>query len=592
VTDQQSAAIASPPGGVRWALAAACVLLITGLVALLPVLPSNIDQKEQPGTVAYMADVADNGAWLVQRLPEGGVATKPPLLHWAGGIALRLFGGGEWVLKAPVVACYLVLCVLVYALARDDLGRDGALVAVAMFAAVGPTYGLAWIARPDMPIALFLTLALLASLKQIHAWREGRTSTLGWIAVFWGSIAMGLLAKGQVALIGVAWFATAALWHRARAGVPLARCRPGLQAVGLLLALGVFGAWAWAAWRAEPGFAAMVEQEVVKRSSEGEAFLGKRSREPWNVPLYVLSRFVPWSVPMVIALIAMAVSAVERRRARRAGTPEPAPHPRTGWAAGYLGLFVLLLMTQPTHRPDHLLPAYAAAAVVGATIVVHASRWAGPHRAVILVSLGLIGLSGLAAPIAAWAAGDPTPLEVVEVATGEIRRDGGPAAAWAVGLVSAIGVIAGAWTLRLAARRRFVAAAIGSAWAFSGLLGVNRLLLDEAARERRGDAQIETMRLARDAAARLGLPIVFHETGYTALQALEGRNDPPGEDALRGAVSEGRGAIVVGRAASAEGVARVAPDRSAVLYLVHAAGEPEAKHRYAVSVVRPVSGGG
>jgi len=561
----------------RWFAPAAVCLLLLSLIGLMLAGPSNIHEKEQPGTTAFMADVADNGAWLVQERPNGAVATKPPLLHWAGGLSIRILGGSELALKLPGVLCFLGLCLVVHALARDDLGAAGAWVAVACFASVNPVFKLANTARPDMPVALWLGLALLASMKQRRAWAEGRRSSPAWVAIFWGATALAMLTKGQLALIAILWLALLVAAARAISGVPLPRSRPLLQTAGLIASLALFGAWFWAAWRASPEFSAMLEQEVVSRTTRSDEFLQGRTPQPWNVPFYVLSRFAPWSVLLVVTAAMLGVAAIHRRTKVAQDEPQDRRHPppRVAWALGYVGLVVGALMTQPTHRPDHLLPAYPAAAVLAAAAAVHASRFRGPHRAVTAVVIGAVALGGVAAPVLLAFAPEPTllslrsPGDAPPARAAALALDGAtPAGAGALiaacvvavagGVVSAVSLRRGAW----------LPASLGAALAMGGLVGLNKMTLSEEARSRLGDAQVATVRMARAAAAELGEPIEFFDTGYTGLQPLSGRNDP--EDAAHLAMLAERPepTVLVTRAEHEARVRAAAPGRAELLYRI------------------------
>ncbi|MGB7603561.1 MAG: glycosyltransferase family 39 protein [Candidatus Sulfotelmatobacter sp.] len=117
---------------------------------------------------------------------------KPPLYYWQAMVAYRIFGVSDWSARLPsaVDATLLVLAVYFF-LRRFRRGSevDGALI-VASCAGIT---GYARAASMDMALAAAFTMGMLAW----WAWHE--TGKRTYLAVFFGFMALGTLAKGPVA---------------------------------------------------------------------------------------------------------------------------------------------------------------------------------------------------------------------------------------------------------------------------------------------------------------------------------------------------------------------------------------------------------
>jgi 4-amino-4-deoxy-L-arabinose transferase-like glycosyltransferase len=130
--------------------------------------------------------------WISPTLNGKSWLEKPPLYYWQAMLAYRAFGVSDWTARLPsafdamllVFSCYLFLRRF-----RSGFQLDGALIT----AACAGVIGYARAASMDMPLAASFSIALLAW----YAWHE--TSERGYLAIFYGFLAFGMLAKGPVA---------------------------------------------------------------------------------------------------------------------------------------------------------------------------------------------------------------------------------------------------------------------------------------------------------------------------------------------------------------------------------------------------------
>jgi 4-amino-4-deoxy-L-arabinose transferase-like glycosyltransferase len=130
--------------------------------------------------------------WITPTLGGKPWLEKPPLYYWQAMLAYSIFGVSDWAARLPsaVDATLMVFGVYVFLKRiRPGFQLDVALIS----ASAAGVIGFARAASTDMPLAAMFTIALLAW----YAWYESE-SYLD-LAVFYVSIALGMLAKGPVA---------------------------------------------------------------------------------------------------------------------------------------------------------------------------------------------------------------------------------------------------------------------------------------------------------------------------------------------------------------------------------------------------------
>jgi len=130
--------------------------------------------------------------WITPTLGAQPWLEKPVLYYWQAMVAYTLFGVSDWAARLPsaVDATLMVIAVFVF-LRRFRPGSelDGALITASSVGAIG----FARAASMDMPMAATFAIAMLA-------WYAGYASqSKTYLAVFYGFIALGTLAKGPIA---------------------------------------------------------------------------------------------------------------------------------------------------------------------------------------------------------------------------------------------------------------------------------------------------------------------------------------------------------------------------------------------------------
>jgi 4-amino-4-deoxy-L-arabinose transferase-like glycosyltransferase len=130
--------------------------------------------------------------WITPTLGGQPWLEKPILYYWQALIAYKIFGVSDWAARLPsaVDATLMAIGVFLF-LRRFRIGfeLDGALIV----ASAAGVIGFARAAGMDMPLTATFTIALLAW----YAWHA--SSNKIYLAVFYGFIGLGTLAKGPIA---------------------------------------------------------------------------------------------------------------------------------------------------------------------------------------------------------------------------------------------------------------------------------------------------------------------------------------------------------------------------------------------------------
>jgi len=130
--------------------------------------------------------------WVTPTLGGKPWLEKPPLYYWQAMLAYSVFGVSDWAARLPsaVDATLMVFAIYLFLKrVRPGFELDGAL----MTASSAGVVGFARAASTDMPLAAMFTIALLAW----YAWYESESRRH--LALFYGFLALGMLAKGPVA---------------------------------------------------------------------------------------------------------------------------------------------------------------------------------------------------------------------------------------------------------------------------------------------------------------------------------------------------------------------------------------------------------
>jgi 4-amino-4-deoxy-L-arabinose transferase-like glycosyltransferase len=347
-----------------WPLA---LLLLVPVVFLLPPLP--IDETRY---LAVAWEMRQSGEFLVPHLNGAPYAHKPPMLFWLINLAWTLTGVHAWTARALTLACSLASLALMHRLAlRLTASRLAA--SLSTWFLLGTLYFAAFANAImfDVPLATCVLIGVLG----ICDLADGRTRR--GVAVTGLAIGAGLLVKGPVMLLDIAFVAlTAPWWHPSRLAGRRRRFF-GAMLLALLIGLAIVAAWALpAAWRGGTDYAHAIFLRQTLDRIEGTANTGAHARPTWWYLVVLLPLLLPW--PLVLR--------GSWARLRQLGG-DPAVRLALGWFVPTFIVFSLMSGKQA----HYLLPLFPSLALLlAATVARGALAVRSAPFAVLLLAAGLL----------------------------------------------------------------------------------------------------------------------------------------------------------------------------------------------------------
>lgn len=289
-----------PVNTLLWLLAG--VLLVRlGLSALIPFMDTT---EARYGEIARI--MAESGDWITPWF-DAGVPFwgKPPLSFWAQALSFRVFGVNEFAGRLPSWLANLGVVWLVFRAGtalRPDLAstvaRSNGLWAALIYATTALGFVSAGTVMTDSFLALGTSLTLCSLVLRL----SGATALWGW--GFFAGLAIGLLAKGPLALVltGIPVFIWALVCRQWRT---LWQCLPWLR--GTLALLATVLPWYVLAELKTPGFLDyFIVGEHIRRfvisNWQGDLYGNAHQFTRGTIWLYLLLASCPWGVFLISAL--------------------------------------------------------------------------------------------------------------------------------------------------------------------------------------------------------------------------------------------------------------------------------------------------
>ncbi len=267
---------------------------------------------------------------------------KPPLYYWQAMAAYRIFGVSDWAARLPSACDAFLLVLAVYCFFRrfrPGIELDAAL----MLATAAGVVGYSRAASMDMALAVTFTIAMLAW----FAWLE--TENRGYLAAFYGFLALAMLAKGPVApFLAAVIIATFAVLQ---GSVRIAWKTLWVPGIALFCAIGL------------PWYVAV----QVRNSQFCRVFILEHNLARFGTNLYhhpepfwyyvpvSLVGWVPWSIFVIAALIATA------RQIRKADSDL-----LNAFLLVWILVFVVFFSISQSKLPGYVLPAIPAGVALAA----------------------------------------------------------------------------------------------------------------------------------------------------------------------------------------------------------------------------------
>jgi 4-amino-4-deoxy-L-arabinose transferase-like glycosyltransferase len=380
----------APPADNRTRLLAGASVFVAGVVGWLVHFTAPRDEidDDQLKPIGYVYDIVQRGRYFSPTDFEDVVASKPPFYPWVVSLLSAITG------RIEPIEFYLVTGVaiigsgmLCWWWARTRFGEAAGVGAGLAMVLSTLTIKHACLARTD---ALFTFAVCAAAMVAYHAWRQGTSdparTTRTW-TLFYLLAAVVTLTKGPLGVLLAVGGLLAALWEwRQGRRWPIR----GSHGWGLSLFLLLTGGWFVGAviTGGQEVVDIVIGRELVGHAtrSDGGEFPFSKFYQP---SFYFITRYVPWSIPAVIAFW---------RVVRR---PSPGDEARLGerflFCWFMLGLFIF--SAAPHQRGDLLLPLIPAAAILAGR---EAAIWT--RRLPRAARIGVAGVVSVAilAGCAAW----------------------------------------------------------------------------------------------------------------------------------------------------------------------------------------------
>ena len=151
------------------------------------------------GTQSQIAkNMLRTGDWVTAHLDGIPYLEKAPLKYWITASLYSILGVHDWVARVPNGIAVILLCLLVYRMGvwagSEQTGFYGGMV-------LATSIGLFLFTRvviPDVILTLFITLAVWSFARIVES---DRKNSLPWAALFYASLACGVLLKGLIGIV-------------------------------------------------------------------------------------------------------------------------------------------------------------------------------------------------------------------------------------------------------------------------------------------------------------------------------------------------------------------------------------------------------
>ena len=291
-------------------------------------------------------EMVQSGDWLTPRYNYEPRFQKPILYYWLAATALRLAGVSEAAARLPSALAGFGLVLVTYACGRRWLRPRVGLIAGLIVATNFGYFMIARLALPDLPLALFICMAIWAALEALRpAAGSVPTSTARrWLLLGSAAAGLGFLTKGPVGAAVPALVVTGCVllvrdWRTPGRAVPFS-----WRDLALAAAVFVLMALPWYAAMAGQYGLAYLQRFFVHENLQ--RFFTDRYNERRTLGLYlpiVLGGLLPWS-PFMWPWIAAAV-----RITRGRATVQPDEWRLVLWAGLPLAFYSLSVGQQPRY---------------------------------------------------------------------------------------------------------------------------------------------------------------------------------------------------------------------------------------------------
>ncbi|WP_054030202.1 ArnT family glycosyltransferase [Desulfatitalea tepidiphila] len=252
------------------------------------------------GNIARL--MLETGDWVTPQYSHGvPFWGKPPLSTWLAAGSMKLFGMNEFAVRLPSFLLALAAMILVWHMAEQQRSRDHAMAAALILATSALFFVSSGAVMTDPALSAGTTLCMTAFWQALNT--PGRAGRL-WGYAFFIGVAVGLLAKGPVAVVLTAlpiglWTLLQRRWW------DVWQRLPWLGGLTLTVCLSV--PWYALAEHKTPGFLDyFLIGEHWKRFTvpgwKGDLYGNAHVRPKGTIWLYGLACSLPWSSALLVYL--------------------------------------------------------------------------------------------------------------------------------------------------------------------------------------------------------------------------------------------------------------------------------------------------
>ena len=264
-------------------------ILITCRILMLVAFPHTDTSEARYAEISRK--MVETGDWITPQFDYGiPFWAKPPLSMWMSALGMDLFGVNEFGSRIFIFLAAMGILWLVARAVRPDKGATTGLIAATLLMAMPLFFYCSAAVMTDLALTLGTTLAMVAFRIAVL---EGSRR---WGYAFFVGLAIGLLAKGPLALVIVlppvaGWVILTSRWRLSWKSLP--------WMTGTLLMLALTMPWYLAAESKTPGFLNyFIIGEHWKRFTvrgwEGDLYGNAHSEIPGTIWVYLLLVTFPW----------------------------------------------------------------------------------------------------------------------------------------------------------------------------------------------------------------------------------------------------------------------------------------------------------
>lgn len=305
---------------------------------------------DEPRYAQVAREMLEGHDWVTPVLGGRPWLEKPPLYYWQAMLVYAIFGVSDWAARLPSALDATLLVLAVYFFLRrfrPGFELDGALITASSAGIVG--YARA--ASMEMALAAAFTIGMLGW----WAWRESHKKI--YLAVFYGFMAFGMLAKGPVA----PFLAAVVVVLYAIAARELRLVLKMLWLPGIFLFCAIALPWYFAVQMYNPEFfrVFILEHNLARFSRD----LYHHTEPFWYyLPVTALA-VAPWTVFMIAALIQAVRLWWARQRPMDASGMDSETQFNI-FACCWLVVPVVFFSISQSKLPGYILPAVPAGALL------------------------------------------------------------------------------------------------------------------------------------------------------------------------------------------------------------------------------------